>query len=28
LWIALIRFNRQIEADDEWGRGLRVGAAG
>jgi hypothetical protein len=28
LWIALIRFNRQIEADGEWGKSLRVGVAG
>jgi len=28
LWIALIRFNRQIEADGKWGKSLPVGAPG
>jgi 4-amino-4-deoxy-L-arabinose transferase-like glycosyltransferase len=28
LWIALIRFNRQIEADGKWEKSLPVGAAG
>jgi hypothetical protein len=28
MWIALIRFNRQIEANGESGKGRRLGAAG